>query len=85
MAKRKNSPVAWTKPRRSTSEFLRKIQRELLPDHAKEFVAINTDTGEYTLGKLPNDAFTTFLARWPDSPMYLCRVDGGPAAKFYGM
>ena len=85
MGKKKGNVPRWAANRHRESEFLRKIQDELMPDHAMEFLAINLETGEYALAKLPHQASTAFLERWPDAPMFLCRVDGGPAAKFYGM
>ena len=71
-------------PKTAEATFLERIQRELLPDQLKGFIAINMDSGEFVLGAQPHLAFAAFRARWPNSPMYLCRGDGGPAAKFHG-
>jgi hypothetical protein len=69
---------------RRADEFLKVIQKELMPEHASEFVAINMETGDYVLGKTPGDASEAFWDKWPDVLMYKCRVDGGPAYKFHG-
>ncbi len=82
-------------PRLSRSEFdrrsmqyLAKIQKTLMPDHAAEFLAINLAinmvTGEYVLGKTAHEAVARHRSRWPDHLFFLCRVDGGPAYKFHG-
>jgi hypothetical protein len=70
---------------RRADKYLLEIQKELLPDHAAEFVAINLDTGEYVLGQTPHEVFMAFRTRWPNRLMFRCRVDGGPVAKFHGM
>jgi hypothetical protein len=69
---------------RRADSFLKAIQAKLLPEHAKETVAINMVTGEYVLGRTPREAARAFEARWPDVLMFRCRVDGGPVAKFRG-
>lgn len=69
---------------RRSELFLAEIQRELMPAHAHEIVAINLETGEYELGTDGLDAAMKFRARWPGQLSYLVRVDGGPVAKFYG-
>lgn len=70
---------------RRAAEYLRRAQADLLPEHAQEFIAINMETGEYVLGKTPRETFLASNERWPHTLMYSCRVDGGPATKFYGM
>jgi hypothetical protein len=85
MAKSKPEPRNAGSIRRRQAGYLRKIQKELMPEHAREFLAINLYTGEYILAKSADQASALFIARWPDAPVELCRVDGGPAAKFYGM
>ena len=70
---------------RRIEQFLAEIQRELMPDHAHDVVAINLETGEYVLGTEGLDAVMKFRARWPGQLSYLVRVDGGPVAKFHGM
>jgi hypothetical protein len=69
---------------RRADEFLKRIQEELMPDHAAEIVAINMMTGEYVLAPTSGQAFEAYRARWPDILMFLCRVDGGPSTKFHG-
>lgn len=64
--------------------FLKVIQDELLPEHAREAVAINMDTGEYVLGKTASQATRAFDERWPNVMSYVCRVDGGAAGKHHG-
>ena len=69
---------------RRAKEILQRIQKELLPDHAAEIVAINVETGEYELGAGPLEAQTAFSRRWPGHICYLVRADGGPVNKFHG-
>jgi hypothetical protein len=59
--------------------FLKNVQDALMPQHAAEVVAINTGNGEYVVGQTFHEACEKFLARWPKGPLYICRVDGGPA------
>ncbi|MEK6259309.1 MAG: hypothetical protein AABP62_11895 [Planctomycetota bacterium] len=70
---------------RRMDQVLAEIQRELMPDHALDVVAINLETGEYERGRDDLDAALKFRARWPGQMSYLVRVDGGPVAKFYGI
>lgn len=70
---------------RRAEQILREIQKTLLPDHASEIVAINVETGEYTLGRTAREAQEAFRARWPNQLAYRVRVDGGPVFKFHGM
>jgi hypothetical protein len=69
---------------RRADAFLKKIQEKLMPEHADELIAINMETGEYVLSKAREEVISAFLARWPDTLMFLCRVDGGPSTKFHG-
>jgi hypothetical protein len=69
---------------RRADQFLKEIQKTLMPDHASEYVAINLETGEYTLGRTTHEAVVAYRSRWRDQLLHLCRVDGGPAYKFYG-
>lgn len=64
--------------------LLKNVQDELMPQHAAEIVVINTDNGEYAVGPTFHEACEKFLARWPKGPMYICRVDGGPALHLRG-
>ena len=59
--------------------FLKNVQDELMPQHAEDIVVINTRNGDYAVGKTFHEACESFLARWPNGPMYICRVDGRPA------
>ena len=70
---------------RRIAEFLKAIQDELMPDHANEIVAINLETGEYTLGTKAIDVALEFKKRWPSAFAHLARVDGGPVFKFHGL
>ncbi len=70
---------------RRAKQILQEIQKTLLPEHASEIVAINVETGEYTLGSTTIEARTAFRKRWPGQLTYLIRVDGGPVVKFHGM
>lgn len=65
-------------------DLLMKVQKELMPERAQEIVAINTETGEFTLGLTFHEACESFRARWPHGPLYVCRVDGGPGMRMYG-
>ena len=69
---------------RRAREILQRIQKELLPDHASDIVAINVETGEYELGLGPLEAQTAFGKRWIGQVCYLVRGDGGPINKFHG-
>lgn len=69
---------------RRSQEYLNEAQKVLMPEQAAKFIAINMVTGEYVLGDRPGKASAAFQARWPDHLFFLCRVDGGPAYKFYG-
>lgn len=66
-------------------EFLTAIQKELMPEHASKIVAINVETGEYTLGEDITAAALAFRKRWPNEISFGIRVDGGPVVKFHGM
>jgi hypothetical protein len=69
---------------RRAKQILKEIQGTLLPEHASEIVAINVETGEYTLGRTDIEAFTAFRKRWPNELAYFIRADGGPVIKFHG-
>jgi hypothetical protein len=69
---------------RRAKETLQRIQRDLLPKHASDVVAINVETGEYELGSGPLEAQTAFSRRWPGQICFLVRGDGGPVNKFHG-
>lgn len=85
MARKTSGRAGPAKPAQELPDYLHKVRNDLLPAHASDFVAINMETGQYAIGSLPNEAFNRFLEQWPDAPVYLCRVDGGPAAKFHGV
>jgi len=70
---------------RRAKEVLKEMQNKLLPEHASEIVAINVETGEYTLAATLHDALVAFRRRWPGQLAYAIRVDGGPTIKFHGM
>ena len=69
---------------RRADDFLKKVQEKLLPEHARELVAINMVTGEYVLGETLREACIAYTRRWPKILFYLSRVDGGPAIKYHG-
>jgi hypothetical protein len=66
---------------RLIDSYLEKIQKELSPDNAKKVVAINTETGEYTLGEDSKEALAAYRKRWGDYGFFLCRVDGSPSGR----
>jgi hypothetical protein len=68
-------------PNNAPERVLKRIQRELGPEHEFDIVAINMHTGEYVLGKTMGEVERAFRVRWPDAASYMCRVDGGPAGK----
>ena len=70
---------------RRANDILKDLQKVLLPDHASEILAINVETGEYTLGRTTIEARKAFRERWPDQIAFLVRVDGSPVTKFHGM
>lgn len=63
--------------------LLKKNQRHLMPEHAKECIAINLETAEYVLGKTPNEVYDAFEKRWGNKPMFARHVDGSPLIKFH--
>lgn len=65
-------------------DLLKNVQDALMPQHAAEIVAINTDNGEYVVGPTFHEACESFRARWPNGPIYVCRVDGGPGLRIRG-
>jgi hypothetical protein len=69
---------------RRAKDILQRIQKDLLPDHASDIVAINVETGEFELGAGPLEAQTAFGKRWAGKVCYLVRADGGPINKFHG-
>jgi len=83
--KLKEPRLSRTEFSRRAQQYLAEIQKTLMPEHAAEFVAIDMVTGEYTLGKTPQEASALFRSRWPSHLFFRCRVDGGPATKFHGM
>jgi hypothetical protein len=69
---------------RRAKEILQRVQKDLLPEHASDIVAINVETGEYELGHGPLEAQAAFGKRWTGQVCYLVRADGGPINKFHG-
>jgi hypothetical protein len=70
--------------RKRAQEILAELQKELLPEHASEVVAINAATGEYILAPNSEEAGRAFRKRWPGTLAYVVRVDGGPVLKYHG-
>jgi hypothetical protein len=71
--------------RRRGQEFLREIQKDLLPENASRLVAINLEDGQYVLGDDELEVGLAFHERFPGQIPYVVRVDGGPVVKFHGM
>ena len=69
---------------RRADAILQEIQKNLLPEHASDFVAINVETGEYVVGPAKEEVRKVFRQRWPGTLPFLARVDGQPTIKFYG-
>jgi phenylalanine-4-hydroxylase len=66
-------------PNNAPERVLKRIQRELGPEHDFDVVAINIFTGEYVLGKTYGEVERAFRAKWPEGGSHICRVDGSPA------
>lgn len=67
-------------PRRMTAR-LEEIQQELGPSRLAEFVMINTASGEYVVGRTPEETIAEYDKRWPHGGFFACRADGGPFSK----
>jgi hypothetical protein len=65
-------------------QILAELQKELLPEHASDFIGIDVDTRQYVLGPDSDEVVKEFRRRWPGKLVYLARVDGGPVIKFHG-
>jgi hypothetical protein len=64
--------------------ILQRIQPAILPQHAKDIVTINVDTGEYVLSSDTIEGQMEFSKRWPGTYAFQISGDGGPVYKFYG-
>jgi hypothetical protein len=85
MKKRLGDPTASRRDFQQRADtILAKLQRELLPEHAADFIGINVDTGEYVLSPDLDEVWKKFRQRWPGTLAYVIRVDGGPVVKFHG-
>ncbi len=82
--KKKKPDISRGEFNRRADSFLARIQKDLLPEHAHEILAINMETGEFVLGATAEEASEKFDKLWADVLMFKCRVDGGPVAKFHG-
>ena len=82
--KKKRPDLPRSEFNRRADAFLAAIQKELLPEHADELLAINMETGEYVLADTSAEASERYEQRWPDVLNFQCRVDGGPVDKFHG-
>jgi len=80
--KLKTPRLARTEFTRRAEEYLKDIQKKLMPEHARDVVAINMETGEYVVGRTSGEVFEASSERWPNAFTYICRVDGGPSTKF---
>jgi hypothetical protein len=85
MKKLTDPTTSWREFERRAATLSAELQKSLLAKHASEFLAINVETGEYLLAPTSDDAWKQFRARWPGTLGYVCRVDGGPVAKFHGI
>ena len=77
-------PIDWRDFGRRAKLILQEAQKTLLPDRAKEIVAINVEAGDYVVAATKNEAYDAFHHRWPDQFSYVVRADGGPVTKFHG-
>jgi hypothetical protein len=84
LLKKKRPDIPRSEFNRRADRFLAAIQKDLMPEHADEFLAINMETGEYVLAADFDQAAAEFEKRWPDVLIFGCRVDGGPVVKFHG-
>lgn len=55
-------------------QLYEKIKEVLEPEHKGEIVAINVNTGDYFLGKTPQEAEKKARERFPDEVFYIKRV-----------
>jgi hypothetical protein len=51
------------------------------PEDKRKVLAINMMTGEYVMADTMGKAMKQFREKWPDHAYYVCRADGGPAAR----
>lgn len=59
-------------------EIYKRIRKELEPEHKGEIVAIETESGDYFLGKTVLEATRKARQKYPDKVFYFVRV-GFPA------
>ncbi len=55
-------------------EIYKKIRDRLEPAHKGEFLAIEVESGDYFLGKTPQEADGKATEKYPDKVFYLARV-----------
>jgi hypothetical protein len=75
--------VNWKEFNKRSSEFLKELQKTLLPEHADEIIAIDVENGGHVLGKTRVEVFRKFREQFPGKLYFMVRVDGGPVIKFH--
>ena len=63
-------------------EALKRLQVELLPEHAEEIVALDPYTGDYALGPDGKEALRRFREQYPGRIAWMARADGGPVYSY---
>ena len=76
-------PEDWTDFDEKGWRRLHELQPTLLPDHAKEIIAIDVETGDYYLGAKSRVTVDALRAEHPNRVAWVARVDGGPVVKYY--
>jgi hypothetical protein len=70
--------------RRAERLYAERLQQELEPDHANEYVAIEPESGQYFLGSTLSEAIQAANAAFPDRLTFTMRV-GHAAAVHLGV
>ena len=76
--------IDWMKFRRRGREILKQIQEKLMPEHARDILAIDVESGGYVLAETPEEALALFRQKFPGKVAWLVRVDGGPVRRYRG-
>ncbi len=55
-------------------KVMEKVNGQLMPLHKGEFVAIETESGEFFLGKSDIEAYTNAAKKYPDKKFFIKRI-----------
>lgn len=64
--------------------YQERVKEQVEPRHLGEFLALNVETGAYTLGIDSRTALQTARAQWPNGSLFLLRVGYPTAVKIGG-